>query len=707
MGWVYFSLLINKGMVNFYPVWTTPAGSLPSVSENDLVSETLLASRKAKFMGDDSDTIVALGNTIALIGPSAAFVTAVEINSQPVANTGFTLITNAIQFHQTLSATDVVDVTTSEPITFTMLHDNLPPGLALSGAGVIEGTVGILPTDGPSLTYGFGVRITDGSTFRDRSFSIVAEPSVTQVTPPSWGNLPPEQTQPAQPAPFDFVPAGSTTRGKPFLFQIGITQAGGLPPTLVVQTFIGATDIVAPFNTMPPGLVLDQHTGVISGSVDTDAALGKYFFTVVMLDNHGDPILTGSGATPKTFMIEVAPPYSALEPLRFIIWTTPAGLLATMEEARAFPMGVRATCTTGEPVRYSLASTNAPLPPGLTLNTVTGDIEGIIAHIPADRTFTFTIRAKVSDTFQDRQFSIKVVTRYTVATFFNMTLKLRVKDVSPLSEYYGSQILTTEYFRTTDPNFGPQGVSSSMNIFLAGALHGDANTLETTVRQSNLDGPIKLYLGDTKVAYAKINGQTVYEVLYREVVDPLAKAGGWTEQNNEPLEAPVVYPESKAPNLTYIHPTSLKNIRYEFISKLGFPSLDPTMTHNITPSGPENLPLWMTSPQVGTDASTALGYVPAVVIAYLKPGAGAGVLDRLAVRVPPAARPTDSADPVNHGHEIEFDQYFMLFQTQGIQTTFDGGQTTFDSDTVRLDTLVYTQGKFFRINRPKYNTTSA
>jgi hypothetical protein len=693
-------------MVTFYPVWTTLAGALTPVTENDLVSQTLAASRKAKFMGDDSDAILAFGNTIVHIGPSVSFLTEVQLNSQSLANTAYTLIANAIEFHNALSNTDVVDLTTSEPISYSMLHDNLPPGLSLSSTGEISGKVGVLPTDGPSLTYSFAVRISDGTYSRDRSFSIEADPATVQAAPPSWGSLPPEQTQQAQPSAFDFVPIGATTRGTPFVYQIAISQPGGLPPTLVVETFIGATDIVSPFNTLPPGLSVDPHTGVVSGTIAADAQLGKYFFTIEMLDNRGNPITTGSGATPKTFMIEISPPFSALEPLRFILWVTPAGLLATLPEAQAFPIGVRATCTTGEPVVYSLASNNSPLPPGLSLNTATGDIEGILAHIPADQTFTFTIRAQVSDTFQDRQFSIKVLSRYSVETFFNMTFKVRVKTTTPLTTYYSSVINAEEYFRQQDPNYGPAGVTSSMSIFLAGGLQGNASVLEQTVRASNLDGPVKLRLGDHKIAFAKIDGVVIYEVLYREVVDPLEHAGGWTVTDGVPVESPVRYPQSTPSNTTFIHPSSINNIRAEFVNALGFPALDPTETHDMSLKGPENLPLWMTCPQTGTDASTALGYIPAVVLAYLQPGTGQGVLDRISLRSVPAARATDSSDPVRDGHEVEFDQYFMIFQTMGIQTTFDGATTTFDQNTVRLDTLVFTEGKFFRMNRAKFNTTS-
>ncbi len=691
-------------MVNFYPVWTTLAGPLPSVVENDNVSEQLVAVRSARFMGDDSNANVVFGNTIVEIGPSVAYLANVSVNSQLLANSAYTVITNAIQFHQELANTDVVDLTTTETISYSMLHDNLPPGLSLTSSGFISGKVSTLPTNGDSLSYEFAVRANDGTYSRDRQFSMVANVSSAQTNPPEWGSLPPEVTKlDAQPSPFKYVPLGSTARGNPFTYQISIFEPPGTqPPILDLNTFIGDTTITAPFNTIPPGLSLDANTAVISGSVDASAALGKYYFEVAMLDNHGDPILTGSGATPKVFMIEVSPPGAALEPLRFIIWQTEPGLLVTLPEAQAFPVGVRAICTTGESIQYSIASPNMPLPPGLNLNPTTGDIEGILSHVEADQTFTFTIRAKVSDTFSDRTFSIKVLARYNVETFFNMTFKLRVKTSKPMSDYYDDIIDASEYFRADDPNYGPDGVRSSMNIFLAGGLAGDMDSIETIVRQSNIEGVVRLMLGEHKIAYGKINGQVVYEVLYREIIDPLARAGGWKLVDGKPVEDPVRYPESPPNASTYIHPASIKNIRYEFVSKLGFPSLDPNKEFDMTATGAENLPLWMTCPQNGNLISSALGYVPAAVIGYLKPGSGQDVLDRISLRPTPEQRPTDAADPVVEGHLVEFDQYFMLFQTMGLPTTFDGETTSWNIDNIRFDTLVYTTGKFYRMNRSNW-----
>ena len=692
-------------MATFYPIWVTPTGELPSVTENETESRSLSAIRQATFMGDDP-AVSYQGNTSTLveIGPSANSVIQILVNGNPAANTY--VAGNTIVFQNTtLIATDVVQMTTSEPISFNLLHGSLPPGMALSNGGVISGKVGAIPsTDGSPVTYSFAIRATDGVFSRDRQFTLVAnvaDPNSSNAVLPTWGSLPTEvYYAEGEPAPFLYVPIGSTHRGNPFAYQISLfTSPGGVIPRLHLETFIDANNVVDPFNTLPAGLTLDGNTAVISGSVLPSAPLGKYFFDLELQDTYGNAI---ANAEVKTFMIETAPPTAALEPLRFVQWQTPSGLLATLSEAEVCPVGVRATCTTGEPVSYSIVSSNMPLPPGLNLNKTTGDIEGVVSHISADQTFTFVIRASVSDSFSDRTFSIRVLSRYTVANFFDMNFRLRVKTSVPMVNFYDSVIEEEEYFRLEDPNFSPTAKAESMTIFIAGGLSGDPTNLETTVRNSEFLGAVKLLLGEHKIAYAKLNGGTIYEVLYREVVDPIANAGGWLLVDGEPKEDEVPNPHSSG---EFIYPSSLKNIRYEFVNTLGFPSIDPEKRHDLTLNGVENLPLWMASPQDGNLLSSIPGYVPAVVVAYLKPGNGQKVLDRIAVRDKPPQRPTDPADPIAEGHVVEFDQYYMLFQTQGIQTTFDAndanaGTTSWNIDNIRFDTLVYMTGKYYRMPRP-------
>ena len=672
-------------MIKFFPIWITPAGSLPSVTENDVVSFSLQAVRSATFMGENDQSDI-------VIGSNANAITNVYVNT--ISQNGWSVAGDTLILANAVSSTDVVRVDTSEAISFSLLHDSLPPGLGLSNAGVISGTVARLPTDGSSLDYAFAVRISDGVAARDRQFDILANTTTVAIDPPSWGRIPAEVLNVnAQPTPFRYVPLGSATRGSEFEFQIDIFRPGGVSVHLLLESYFGSSNIQAPFTTLPLNLTLDPTTGIVSGTVDPSVALGQYFFKVQIQDNRGNNITVGQGATPKIFMIDVTPP-NLLEPLRFIEWATSAGLLGTVYENQTFPGSVSASCTTGEPVTYTLAA-NTPLPDGLTLNTTTGEIEGIVGHIVADTVFTFTIRAAVGDTFSDRSFSINTLSRYTTGNVVNVYFKLRSDDLVPMMSYYPTVINEGEFFRPDDPNFGT--ISADLTIYVVGGVGATSDQFKTAIRSSSYGGPVTLYLGPHKIAYAKLGTTTVYEVLYREVFDPQTGASFTVSYN------PQSFPAGPARNPpVYVYPNSITNIRQDFVNRIGFPTIDPSLTNVLGGAG-ENMPLWMTSPQVGSDASSALGFVPALVLAYLAPGYGQIVLNRIAAYSAPAERPIERSNPLAVGHEVDFDQYYTLIQSTTPQTTFyydDANpiQLSFDNGLTIFDQFVTYEGKYFRIN---------
>ncbi len=687
-------------MVSLYPFWITPSGALSSVTQGTNVSVSLSASRQAVFMAQQ-------GQNVVDIGENANAVTSVLVNTQTVLD--YQLEGNTVVFATNLSQTDLVDITTSDPITYSLLHDSLPPGLSLNASGTISGTVGTILSKTP-VNYTFTVRIFDGTSSRDRQFSMVAYPSSANVAPPGWGSgLPSKQIENATPNPFAYVPLGQATRGSTFDFQLDLYEPSNLPPILELEFFLGAASVTSPFDTMPPGLSLNQTTGLISGTIDPSAELGSYFFNIAMLDYLGNPVTQGTGATPLTFGIQVQPPLQPLIPLRFMIWQTAAGSLATLYEGVAFPIGVTATCSTGEAVSYTLAD-NTVLPPGLTLDASTGEIQGIIGHVLSDTVYNFTIRAFVGQTFSDRNFSITVLSRYASASFVDMTFRLRVKDTVPMASFYNSIIQTGQYFRLGDANYPNVTIGNSpMSVLIIGGLAGSAGEFESLVRSSNFDGPLNLLLGEHKIAYATINGAVIYEVLYREIIDPMAGAGGYIINNGIPSQNLILYPESAPSNPVYVYPNSINNIRCEFLLACGFPTVDSSIEYDLDlSSGAENLPLWMTCPQTGTDTTTALGYIPAIPLAYLQPGAGQLILEKINDQIGnfPAERPHDPSNAMAIGHLSPFDQYYVIFQTISSATTFDVNTTTFDGGTIVFDVFAYSGGQYFRMNREMWNTTN-
>jgi len=99
-------------------------------------------------------------------------------------------------------------------------------------------------------------------------------------------------------------------------------------------------------------------------------------------------------------------------------WSTPAGSLGIVYDAGRAGTSYTLTATDpdGDAVTYSI--TSGSLPTGATLNSSTGVISGFSA-VGADATSTFTVRATTANATVDRTFSITV--KAPISTTFNYT----------------------------------------------------------------------------------------------------------------------------------------------------------------------------------------------------------------------------------------------------------------------------------------------
>jgi hypothetical protein len=96
------------------------------------------------------------------------------------------------------------------------------------------------------------------------------------------------------------------------------------------------------------------------------------------------------------------------------------------------------------------------------------------------------------------------------------------------------------------------------------------------------------------------SGNVLYEVVYSAIIDNLLNNQGTSVGKQVTLPYPVV---QDGGTISVVYPNSLPNMRDQVIDTVG----------RVT----QGLPLWMTSKQAD---NTVLGFVPAWVIAYVKPG---------------------------------------------------------------------------------------
>jgi hypothetical protein len=155
-------------------------------------------------------------------------------------------------------------------------------------------------------------------------------------------------------------------------------------------------------------------------------------------------------------------------------------------------------------------------------------------------------------------------------------------------------------YRPTDPNFG-----SATNVVYDHAFGLTAATIEDYYSSLYENHYWKnLTLGEIRVAQAvDANGEVIYEVVYSAIQDNLLNNQGQSVSKEVILPYPINAGDST--EVSVVYPNSLINMRDQVIDTVG-------QVGSI-------LPAWMTSKQAN---GRVLGFTPAWVLAYVKPGRG-------------------------------------------------------------------------------------
>jgi hypothetical protein len=238
-----------------------------------------------------------------------------------------------------------------------------------------------------------------------------------------------------------------------------------------------------------------------------------------------------------------------------------------------------------------------------------------------DKKFTFTIKARDAANFAEvlRTFVITVVADST-KTFANLYVKA-FQNKDKRLEWYNfitnSTIFTLEdIYRYGDRNFGIQ--TDIKMLVYAGIESTEAVKYVQAMSRNHYRKQI--LFGDVKIAKAKdfTTQETIYEIIYVEIVDDLEKNGKSisrvVELSNN-INSPVLVSydaikiDSNIPFVSdrdhqRIFPNSVKNMRKQ-ISEVG-------------EKDREFLPQWMRSIQ--DTATYELGYTKALPLCYVNPG---------------------------------------------------------------------------------------
>jgi hypothetical protein len=247
-----------------------------------------------------------------------------------------------------------------------------------------------------------------------------------------------------------------------------------------------------------------------------------------------------------------------------------------------------------------------------------------------DREFRFRVKARDTANFAEdiREFSILVVAD-NVKTFANLYFKAFQRKEKRLNWYDfitdNNIFRISEIYRYGDPNFG---IQSELKILLyAGIESVEAVKYVQAMSRNHYQKQIRF--GDVKYALAKDTEtqETVYEVIYVDVVDEFEKNGvsiSQTIELSDTIESKVLVSydairvDSDIPLVSdsdhqRIFPNSFKNMR--------------SRIKNVGDRDREFLPLWMRSIQPTSFVET--GYVKALVLCFVKPGFAEPTISRI------------------------------------------------------------------------------
>lgn len=384
------------------------------------------------------------------------------------------------------------------------------------------------------------------------------------------------------------------------------------------------------YEDLPLGLVGDPITGWITGNpvISTDS-VSEFGFTVKV----SKQIYSDIQSATFNFSFKVSN-----NVVGDVVWITPADMGIVFNGTKSIKT-IEATSDVS--LKYRLSG--GQLPPSLTL-LENGELSGIISFQPDDvvkepsttTEFVFTVQAyspQFPAVLSSKTFVLTVYQEFG-RPFDTLYCKCTpsITDRNLIKSLLtNTSLIPNDYlYRSEDPFFGKATNVTYEHAF--GVYANDLDAYTAAISEKNHYWR-NITLGEIKTAIARdeTTGEILYEVVYSEIVDNLINPQGESipKEIYWPREIPLflgpwytsvtnIYTSyEEAPNgqefttsLTpgyarILYPNSLPNMRQQVVDVLG-------QDYNY-----KLLPLWMTSQQ--RNGST-LGFTPAWVIAYCKPG---------------------------------------------------------------------------------------
>ena len=542
---------------------------------------------------------------------------------------------------------EYTDVDPDDTVIVTLKAGSLPPGLTISSTGLISGFITPLaPVDATAgfsrdgqgydeypwdfstqsidFNYEFVLELSDGKSSSLRTFSIFVY-STNSLTADNTvitadntfitADVSPVRT------PFITSPApgslGRVRNDNFFAVQFIGLDLDGDPIEYELGYDVGDS------TNMLPGLTLDPGTGWLYGYIP---ALGltdnTYDFYIRVYKKNNPAIISNK----YDYSLNIIGPIDT-----DVTWVTNSDL-GTINNGATSTLYVLATNLAEIELQYQLESgSDSNLPQGLQL-LPSGDIAGRVSFDTfaldlGTTTFDVTLNDlavtgddtettfDMSHTFTVNAYSVnglisvfKTFTITVVRAYNEPYENLYIQAMPPQSdrEFIDSLLQNQDIFqpellyRPADPNFG-----RATNVVYDHAFGLTAATIEEYYSSLYENHYWKnLTLGEIRVAQAvDSDDNVIYEVVYSAIQDNLLNNEGLSVSKEVTLPYPIN--EADSTEVDVVYPNSLINMRDQVIDTVG-------QVGSI-------LPAWMTSKQSN---GRVLGFTPAWVLAYVKPGRG-------------------------------------------------------------------------------------
>ena len=552
-----------------------------------------------------------------------------------------------------MEATDP-DTRAGHSLTYEISSGALPPGTTMSKSGLISGIVKLTDDDFSSKTifskhFTFNVRVFDGTTYTtqenqihvvSKNYFTVSNTEITiDQTLIGGVQLTMDFSTYSRPIFLTASDLGTFRHDNQVVIKIDVQDGDPLESALVYSLQSGS---------LPSGLSLNTTTAEIYGSLARQTSIEvDHSFTIRATRT----IATGVTVfTDQTFTMKVigGVDIGITFNTQPIVGTLTADIpsILSIEAESEYPNRV---------LTYSV--TSGSLPTGITLSS-TGNLIGTIdkddiTDSTTSYTFTVTVRDQYQDSASSREFTLNVNIPFTTIEYGSM-----IGEATSLIDqniFYNiaqdSNINSPDYiYRPEDSNFGMKNKPEM--LLIAGLQHQTLTAFQNQMEQNH--APKTISFGDLKTAVAKENGVVKYEVVYIDLKDKLVNNSGTAVDTSVTVRTdvakPILGPRAGTTEITadadeyeithrsgLAFSTSGSKVRFanqlsadlDFMTTL-YPNALANMRSRMKSLGHKewtHLPLWMRTTQSGDLAP--LGWVPATVICYCKPGTSSLIKKRI------------------------------------------------------------------------------